>query len=73
MQSVQRLANEALVLRDGEVVFRGPTSDAISAYHESLRDARHVTEDADGETAPSRSSRWTSTPRMANLEQRHVR
>ena len=51
MQSVQRLANEALVLRDGEVVFRGPTSDAISAYHESLRDARHVTEDADGETA----------------------
>jgi ABC-type polysaccharide/polyol phosphate transport system ATPase subunit len=51
MQSVQRLADEALVLRDGEVAFRGPTSDAISAYHESLRDARHVIEDADGETA----------------------
>ncbi len=47
-QSIQRLAVEALVLRDGEVRFRGPTSDAISVYHETLRDSVHVTEDEDG-------------------------
>ncbi len=48
MQSIQRLAVEALVLHDGEVRFRGPTLDAISVYHESLRDSKHVTEKEDG-------------------------
>jgi ABC-type polysaccharide/polyol phosphate transport system ATPase subunit len=50
MQSVQRLAVETLVLRDGEVAFRGATADAISIYHESLRGAIHVTNDDDGTT-----------------------
>ena len=49
MQSVQRLATEALVLREGKVIFRGPTIDAVSAYHESLRAAVHVGDDSDGE------------------------
>jgi ABC-type polysaccharide/polyol phosphate transport system ATPase subunit len=48
MQSVQRLAAEVLVLREGEVVFRGPTQDGISIYHDSLRDSMHVVEDDDG-------------------------
>ena len=38
MQSVRRLAERVIVLHDGEVRFQGSTGDAISKYHELLRE-----------------------------------
>ena len=47
MQSVKKICNRAIYLRDGRVITDGPVEDVIQVYRESVRDDTTRTDNTD--------------------------